>query len=297
MTVFYDRFRPPLLMLWGGSAVSRPFSSATHNLIHSWKMDALSALLSLAPYGLGPAAAAYGGYRAIRGVRKSTRPTKRMRISRPLRVGGVHSFRRTTMLPIAYLPATGFSFAGLSGSALSFTFTLADCRCYLGASSSAVPVPSSTEFSTLFDSWRIRGVKVSAFFQNNTSSTQQITTCMPLLSYVWDKDDHTVASLGDINQFQNVKRFQFGNGAAKSGCLVSYGKPQATSTGVFTAGGATSGQKVEPHSTWMETSAAGIASEYNSMKVVADLFGATQASSEGIISFYFDVTYEMKGVV
>jgi len=49
---------------------------------------------------------------------------------------------------------------------------------------------------------------------------------MPLLVYVWDKEDKTLDSITTLNQFENAKRYQFGNGAARNGALITTGKPR-----------------------------------------------------------------------
>lgn len=257
-------------------------------------------LLSLAPYGLAPLAAAYGASRlgraAYSSVRKGlpARKRARARIPTSLKLKGTHTFRRSTFHQADITPSLGFVNGALNGNAIVFTFSLAEIRMYIGAGSVVSAIPSYTEFTTLFDCWRVKSVKLHAFFQNTNSPTSQITTCAPLLHYVWDSDDHVIPSLGDVNQYTGVKRYQFCNGASKGGALVTTGRPHATSTGVMTTGGS-AGTKTEPLSTWMETAQSGI--EFNSLKMVFDSFGATQATPEGRISFYFDIVYEFKDVV
>jgi len=117
---------------------------------------------------------------------------------------------------------------------------------------------------------------------------------MPLLVYVWDKEDKTLDSITTLNQFENAKRYQFGNGAARNGALITTGKPQASSTGPLTNGGS-AGLKLEPVTTWFETTQPAV--EYCSLKMAVDNFLATQATPEGSFSYYVDISYELKGVV
>ena len=255
-------------------------------------------LLQLAPYGLGPLVAAYGAARGARAVYSATsrRPAyrKTRRVPRTLRVKGLHSFRRSINLAADYIPTTGFTVGALTGTSMTLTFSLSEVRGYLGASSFAIAVPGATDFTNLFDAWRIKAVRVSVFFQNTSSTSASVATNMPLIVYVWDKEDKSIDSIATINQFETSKRYQFGNGASRGGALMTMGKPHASSTGPLTNGGS-AGIKVEPASTWLETTQPTV--EYQSLKLGVDGFGATQATTEGRFAFYIDVFYELKDVI
>lgn len=261
-------------------------------------METLAALASLAPYGIGPAIAGYGAYRGARAFGKSALrslpPRRRVRVSRPLRVKGVHTFRRTVLRNLSYIPLSGLNDTVNTGQSATFAFSLQDVRSYINAGSGATAVPNSSEFTNLFDCWRIKSVKCSVYFQDNTSTTSVNTTNMPLMNYVWDPEDRAVEAITDLLQHPGVKRYQFGNGAAKGGCLVTYGKPAAEMSGVVTTS-TTTATRQNARSTWYQTTSPSV--EYNSLKIVMDPIGATLATSEGVFSFYFDITYELKGVI
>lgn len=262
------------------------------------QFNTMNNLLSLAPYGLGPLVAAYGAARGARAAYSSVsrRPAyrKARRVPRSLRIRGLHTFRRTVNFPLVYTPNAGFVSGALSGSSATFTFSLSELRMYLGAGSVAFAIPSYTDFTNLFDAWRIKSVKISMFFQNTSSTVASATTNMPLLVHAWDYEDNSVDASSAINQKDNSKRFQFGNGSAPMGALVTYGKPRATSTGPLTFGGS-AGLKQEPAKTWLETTHPEV--QYNAWKVYVDGFAATQATTEGSFSTYVDIVYELKDVV
>lgn len=259
-------------------------------------MDALSSLLRLAPYGLAPFAGAYGAYRGGRSLVGKRKRTAR-RIPRSLNVKGIHTFRRTAQFPMAYSPANGVAYGTGTGNSVAITFSLADINVKVGSGVGSAGVPNATELTSLFDKWCISKVTVRLFFQDNSSSTGVTATNMPLLNYVWDNSDNTIEVLSDINQHPSVKRFQFGSGTAKNGCLTTTGYPQGhLLTGDAISGGtATTGSRPEPKGTWFDTTTPSVS--HYCLKMVFDPIGATQVSSEGSFSFYVDVTYKCKDVI
>jgi len=262
-------------------------------------MDALSALARLAPYGLGPIAGAYGAYRGSRAVSKLTRRTKPMRrIPRGINVKGLHTFKRAINFIVPYSPLNGIvGVAGGLDNRFSLTFGLDQIVLLVGAVRSGYAVPNFTELTALFDKWRIKGVTVSVFFQDNSSSTGVTATNMPLLNYVWDTSDNSLESIAEMNQHPNVKRQQFGSGSTRTGCIRTSGRPLThLNTGDSISGGlASTGSRPEKYGTWIDTVSP--STSFYALKGVFDPLGATQVVSQGSMSFYIDITYELKDVI
>lgn len=263
-------------------------------------METLAALASLAPYGIGPAIAGYGAYRGARSFGKaalrSLPPRKKMRIPRMISARGQHKIRRSVTIVIPYSPLNGFTVGGGTGQNLNFGYSLSAISMLCGGATSTLAVPNSTQMSTLFDKWRISSVRAQIYFQDNSSTTSVNTTNMPLLNYVWDTSDNAVEALSDMLSHDKCRRYQFGNGAAKGGCLRTSGRPQATlGTGDLLLGGTTTGSHVEPRATWFQTTTPNVL--HNCLKIVADPIGATLATSEGSFSFYFDIMYDLKDII
>lgn len=92
---------------------------------------------------------------------KKFRQSKGMKLTRSL-AGTLYPFRRTTTFPM-YCSSTGWNFAGGStyyGQGLAFAFTFGNVWVYLTSASQAMPVPGSSEFNVLFDSFMIKKVIV-----------------------------------------------------------------------------------------------------------------------------------------
>lgn len=213
-------------------------------------------------------------------------------IGRSLSIKGMHSFKRTVQFIVPYIPTTGFQI-GTASQSLSLAFSLNQLQIMTG-SQSAIAIPGFADLVALFDKWRISGVRVKIFFQQSSSSVASVSTNMPLVNYVVDTSDGAAVALADILQYPDVRQYQFGNGATTAGCLSVGVKPRAhLTTGDQIIGqAAAAGGRVEPAAMWMDTTAPAV--QYNSLKMVLDGFGATQATSEGSFSFYVDVTYQCK---
>lgn len=212
-------------------------------------------------------------------------------VGRSLSIKGTHSFKRTVNVQIPYAPSSGFNI-GNASPGMSFAFSLASLKITTGAAT-IIAIPGAADLIGLFDKWRIAKVTVKIFFQNNSSSVATVATNMPLLNYVWDTSNDTVLALSDLLQYPSVRQYQFGNGAATSGCLMTGGSPRAhLTTGEQLVAGTTVGGRPETTGAWMDTTSAGI--QYNALKVFVDGFGGTQTTTEGNFSVYVDIVYQCK---
>lgn len=230
-----------------------------------------------------------GGYGRMNTV--AGRLYGRTNVGRSLTIRGTHTFKRTMQFSVPYVPSTGFQI-GTANYGMSLSFSLSTIKVTTGTVTT-LPVPGYTDLTSLFDKWRIVGATVKIFFQNNTSLTSSILTCMPLVNYVWDTNDDSLTQFASILQYPFVRQFQFGNGATAAGCLLTSGKPLAhLGTGDDVIGGTTGGTRPEKYGAWCDTTAPGV--QHNALKFFLDSFSATQATSEGAFSFYVDMVYQCK---
>lgn len=212
-------------------------------------------------------------------------------IGRSLTIRGTHTFKRSLQIPIQYVPTTGFQ-SGTASLNMAVSFSLSQVKVTTGTAVQFA-VPGASDLINLFDKWRIANVTFKIFFQNNSSATSSVATCMPLLNYVWDTTDDTPPAFVDIMQYPTVKQYQFGNGASATGCMRTSGKPLAhLSSGEQLVNGLTGGTKPEKYGTWIDTTAPLV--QHNSLKFFVDGFGASLATSEGQFSIYIDITYQCK---
>jgi hypothetical protein len=148
-------------------------------------------------------------------------------------------------------------------------------------------------YSAMFDQWRIREVRVSGYFSNNFSSTQAVTTNIPLFYTAVDYDGGSSAptSVAGVLTYQNSVVHQ----ACSSGqpAFVRTFVPRvivALDNNLFTP----ANYGVQPEGSWIDTSTP-YAPHYG-MFFGYDNQGATLATSEGSLTLVYDISYEYRGV-
>jgi hypothetical protein len=158
---------------------------------------------------------------------------RRPAISRPIRRRQVklYNFKRTCELTnIATTPS-------VSPCIFTYQFKFSD-------------LPNTTDFSGLFDQYRIKGVKITFYPVSNVAySTSASAAPMPIGEFytVLDFDDAgTPANLNELLQYGTLRRSYFNRPHKR------YLKPLATQSGVYQAGGVTTGYRSLPSSTWFD---------------------------------------------
>lgn len=135
---------------------------------------------------------------------KIVRRTRVPRLIKP----ALYKFRRTLQQGININLSTGFA-AG--GYALLISPALSSCSFFINATLAFQPVmPGLTEFTGLFDSYKISRVNLEIFFSNNDSVVTSPATVLPLVHIVNDYNDTNNFSLTDIQQYPNMQTFQMG---------------------------------------------------------------------------------------
>lgn len=140
----------------------------------------------------------------------------------PNRISAVHCFERKAFVDYRLWSTSGFgnlSSTGGYGNDLAMSFNLTGV--VIGAAlnggaqtalSTAV-LPNSTEFTTLFDQYKIRRVKIEMRYANNNSSINSPSTSLPLFYYANDFDDAVSLTQTALQQFQGCKTTMLGTGA------------------------------------------------------------------------------------
>lgn len=118
---------------------------------------------------------------------------------------------------------------GLSASSfydLEFTFSLQKVQMYIaGTAFVSWTMPNYADFTSLYDKYRIDWVDVTMTFNGNTH-TGGSTQSLPRVFFVEDNDDTNSISLGAIQQYDNLKTFQFGTGEGVMKTFRIHPRPQ-----------------------------------------------------------------------
>lgn len=155
-------------------------------------------------------------------VRASRPPRGRPRVRKPYSMGKLlkyslskvsnkpHLFKRLGQKTIVYVNGAGTIAYSGSDTGFAISSMTADqlTGCYQFGWShtfSLNNVLGTTDFTNLFDRYKITGVKYKIMFQCNTAAVQG-SQVLPILHYVKDEDDNNIpSSLNDINQKQLCK--------------------------------------------------------------------------------------------
>lgn len=150
----------------------------------------------------------------------------------------IHKFKRSCLkLSNA---STNTSSGGLN---IALTFALTD-------------LPSVNEFTTLYDMFKITGIKLSIIWRSSnlsmieTNNTQGVG--MPYMYYAVDRDDATSTSITDLREFSKAKRFEFDTG--KRVCHIFF-KPNTLSENYLT--GVTTGYTIN-YNKWVDMAQSGM---------------------------------------
>jgi len=227
------------------------------------------------------------------------RMTTKNRGRRPTPSSGVglsikeYSFTRRTITSPQLNPSVGFQSSGNTGYGLGLNFALASCQMQLGASTLDVLIPSYTEFSNLFDEWRIDHVSVKLVFSNSVSTTASATTMLPLIFVAHDYNDSSPpGSLIEMLSYQDCKIIQLGcNGGMDNIRTFSF-RPIARGQGI--EHGSPSGSVALPPKTFFKTA------NYNETYYGLKIWWGPEINTNAVIGFLdiiFEVSYTFRTVI
>jgi len=143
----------------------------------------------------------------------------------------VHSYTRTCSsgqtqgdndtISINTQSASGLNMNGVAYGAydIEMSFSLSGGVQVLigGANVDTYAMPNATDFSNLYEQYRIDWIDVMLTFSNNNSSINQPSTGLPRIFFVEDHDDTSAINMTGILQYDNLKEWQLGaNGGSNT---------------------------------------------------------------------------------
>jgi len=152
----------------------------------------------------------------------------RMKISRSINERE-HHFLRNTTWTASINQNLGWNSSGRND--LCFTFLLDGVSVWLGGGfNTNTGLSGSSEFSALFDQYKIAGIKIEAFYSHN-NSTGVASNSLPMLHITNDYNDSTTPfSNGDISQYSSCRTVQFNTtGHENNGSIKHFCKPKLAS--------------------------------------------------------------------
>jgi len=200
-----------------------------------------------------------------------------------------YSFARTVSQPMILDQAGGF--AGVSNT-LQMQFSLVAITFYTGAGPLVTPsVPSSTEFTTLFDQWRLDYVDIEVFFSGNSQNVTTAGSTLPLLWYADDYDDANNTTLSMIQQYPRVKIASLGE---NGGYVLRHRVSPKASLIISDGAGAYGNSPQLNGPTWIDSANPG--TPHYGLKFCLDTFGRTAAGDLGSINVVSKMHFSFKNV-
>lgn len=200
---------------------------------------------------------------------------------------------RNPVLPIARslrrkFAADAVNIDGIGAQTMQFTFAPGATDIRLAGTSIYVDsVPNVSEFTSLFDQWRIKSVVFRLDFPANyaSSGANASPIVYPMLYYVLDYDDYTNASINDMLQYPQVQMHNF----AKDGYTPMMIKFSPKPLRDIAGSGISTGYGPMPTAPWIRTSDFTI--PHYGLKIAFDWFGYAVAN---YMNFIVTIQYELE---
>lgn len=196
---------------------------------------------------------------------------------------------RTATYVDLLVPTTGWGGSGLFD--LEFSFSLTQMLVYRGGTLfSTTSITGGTDFTPLFEEWRINTVEIGMMYGANSVAPGPTTGPIgPILLAVFDPNDTSAVSLSSILQYNGVRVIQIANVRGESGACYKF-QPRIQSNSASNAAGVAI---LQPPSQWISTDAP--TAPHNGFKVFYDSAASTYASTIGSVSFYVKLNYSFRG--
>ena len=204
----------------------------------------------------------------------------------------IYRFKRTTSYTLGMNPS--FGFINASGSfGISSSFYLNAVAVSTGSLTYNANVSNATEFTALFDQWRIAKVVVKYVYSNNTSTTASAVTNMPLLYVCNDNDNaNVVANREEIQERPDHKLWQLGTNGGGDNIRTMTCYPCAAvgtyGSGFFNSFGQGS------RNMWLDCASTSI--QLYGQKAFWPNFRTASTTDIGDLMVIYDIYYEFKGV-
>jgi len=166
---------------------------------------------------------------------------------------------------------------------MEFSFSLQKVQMNIsGTAYTSWTVPNYTDLTNLYDKYRIDWVDVCMTFNGNNSSTANGTQSLPRIFFVEDNDDVQSINLTAIQQYDNLKTFQFGVGEGVMKTIRIHPRPQEMV--YYTA--ALTGYQQGSNKKFIDTSYPDIP-QYGCKIIVDPIYYTTASVNLGSIAFSF----------
>jgi len=138
-----------------------------------------------------------------------------------MRQNPIHKFRRALTRQFSYNPATGIDASGTYTIQIAFAPGGTNFRLG-GISAYTDNVPNSTEFSNLYDQWRLKGILLRMDATQNAFSNSGVAYSPPLVVFAADYDDSGDATANALFEYPQSRTHSFQtNGYAPLICGMS----------------------------------------------------------------------------
>jgi len=194
-------------------------------------------------------------------------------------------FVRTATDVVSIQPNTGINASGFD---ICYTFSLSTTNRYVaGVLGSAISNPGSSDFTALYDQWRIDAVELAFMFGANSVPTGTLATAqLPIFNFVYDPSDSSVISLSSILQYQELHTVQLGNQQNTSNGytirIVPYSRVLDGSSSTYAVDG----------SKWINIDSPAV--EHFGVKGFYDSAGSTLTTVIGSVTVYIKYFLSMK---
>jgi len=203
----------------------------------------------------------------------------------PRSVRPTFKIRRAWVQQITYSPSTGF--AGLGGN-LSMYFSAGTSEVFINGTSVYTPtLPSSTEFSNLFDQWRINSVTLRCDWSVNSYQPGDVLAAAPLLYAAIDYDDNSNADVSALVQYPGCVNHSFMKDGYSPFVMTFKPLPLKDVAGV----GITTAYSPDTSGSFLRTS--NLSVPHYGVKIATSNMGSTSTSVTGVlqITAYVDMEF------
>lgn len=168
---------------------------------------------------------------------------------------------------------------------LSFSPNATDYR-LSGVSFYTTPLPFTTEFSNLFDQWRLKKVIVRCDFASGYSNSASTPIILPNIMYVSDYDDSQDATITDLLQYPQLQVHNFYKNGYEPFQVSLSPKPLRDVAG----SGISTGYGPMPVAPWLRT--ADMSLPHYGLKMALDWMGKVQtADIQMVMTIWYDLEF------
>lgn len=210
--------------------------------------------------------------------------------------GRTCTFWRTAYVSIPITQNGGFTNGLLFDPNVNWCFELQRVIGYLGGVATYfLTINNYTEFTSLFDYYKINAVKLQMFYSANVHDFTTPGTTLPMFHIANDFDDaQNVETVPKILERVGVRTVQFD--ATNQNGIRHYVKPKPALFSSNIDGSGVQGSSVANipfRDSWFDTASSQI--PHYAIKMVYNNQGRTGSSDLGTVTLFFNVEYQFKG--